>query len=79
MAKLLTEDQAVKLVRRAAEDPNVINGVLRFGQNLWNLMYQDHPDLTDSLSGSPADFFYDVSRMVVFEKFFGNFVEGETK
>lgn len=51
------------------------NKSLRFGQALWNRLYQDFPDLMNHFHGCEFDFFYEVNSKRVIDIFFEHYVE----
>lgn len=51
------------------------NKNLRFGQVLWNLLYQDFPDLMNHFHASQFDFFYETDNKRVMDIFFEHYVE----
>lgn len=50
------------------------NKSLRFGQALWNLLYQDFPDLMNHFHASQFDFFYETDNKRVMDIFFEHYV-----
>jgi len=75
MTKKLDHNQAAKLIARAYEI-KAKSGTTRIGQNLFNLMHQDHPDLAEAAQGTDKDFFYQEDDGKALDTFMTHFVEG---
>lgn len=75
MTKLISQREAAKLLHRAY-DENRKHPRLRVGQNLWNFIAEDYPDLVQQLTvGGPHDFFYEKHVPTVIETFYQYYVE----
>lgn len=75
MTKKLNQAEAAKLISLAYK----IKGeacTTRIGQNLFNLMHQDHPDLAEGALGTDKDFFYQEDDGKALDTFMTHFVEG---
>lgn len=72
----LSIDTAAKLATRAHEEVKK-NPNLRFGQALFNLVMQDHPNLATFYTGTCADFYYEADSVVVAQMFYEYWVGEE--
>lgn len=72
----LAIDTAAKLTTRAHEEVKK-NPSLRFGQALFNLAMQDHPNLATFYTGTGADFYYEKESVVVIHMFYEYWVGEE--
>lgn len=70
----LTQKQAAKFVRLAYQEVDK-HPSLRFGQALWNLLTEEHKDLTDRYNGTSLDFYYQAKDADVMDCFFNEYVE----
>lgn len=74
MTKLIPHRKAAKLINRAYELTRK-NPSLRMGQNLWNCVHQDYPDVAALFQGGEHDFFYQPNAAVAVETFLIYYVE----
>lgn len=72
--KRLTQKEAAKLLDRAYA-LNRQYPQQRVGQNLWNFIQEDHPDLAAVHVGLDNDFFYQRHVPTVIETFYRYYVE----
>ncbi|QPI18197.1 hypothetical protein POP15_149 [Pectobacterium phage POP15] len=72
--KLIPQKDACKLIDRAYQ-LNRAHPQLRVGQNLWNYMNEDFPDVAALFHGTPNDFFYQTIPAKAVEAFLTHYVE----
>ncbi|QQG33431.1 hypothetical protein [Pectobacterium phage PcCB7V] len=72
--KLISEAEACKLIDRAYA-LNRAHPQLRVGQNLWNYVNEDYPDVAALFHGGEYDFFYQPNAVVAVETFLIYYVE----
>lgn len=73
MIKLLTQDEAGKLLANAYEGS--AKNSTRLGQQLTLLLCKDHRGLVDSFLATDKDFFYEENNQKVIKIFFDYYVE----
>lgn len=74
MVKLISSEAACTLIDRAYALKRV-NPSSRVGQNLWNFVHQDHPDVADMFHQTVNDFFYERDAVKAVETFLTFYVE----
>lgn len=74
MIKLISHKEAGKLINRAYELTRA-HPQLRVGQNLWNYVNEDYPDVAALFHGGEHDFFYQPNAAVAVETFLTYYVE----
>lgn len=74
MTKLISQKNAAKLISRAYE-LNRAHPQLRVGQNLWNYIQEDYPDVAAMFHGTGNDFFYQITPHLAIECFLKHYVE----
>lgn len=74
MTKLIPQKEAAKLLNRAYELTRA-QPQLRVGQNLWNYINEDYPDVAALFHGGEHDFFYQPNAAVAVETFLIYYVE----
>lgn len=72
--KLISEAEACKLIDRAYA-LNRAHPQLRVGQNLWNYVNEDYPDVAALFHGTVNDFFYQTNAASAVETFLTHYVE----
>lgn len=72
--KLISEEEACKLIDRAYA-LNRAHPQLRVGQNLWNYVNEDYPDLAAKFHSGEYDFFYQTDPVLALETFLTHYVE----
>ncbi len=74
MIKLISQKAASKLINQAYELHRA-HPQLRVGQNLWNYVNADFPDLAAMHHGTENDFFYQTTPHLAIECFLKHYVE----
>lgn len=74
MIKLIPQKEAAKLINRAYE-LHQAHPQLRVGQNLWNYINEDFPDVAAMFHGTENDFFYQTAPHLAVECFLKHYVE----
>lgn len=72
--RLVSPKDAGELINRAYELTR-IHPQLRVGQNLWNYVNEDYPDVAALFHGGEYDFFYQPNAAVAVETFLIYYVE----
>lgn len=72
--KLISQKEAAKLIDRAYA-LNRAHPQLRVGQNLWNYINEDYPDVAAKFHAGEHDFFYQRHVPTVIETFYQHYVE----